>query len=166
MRLEQIGVVLSISSLFQVLAVLAAPLLFRRLGLVNAMAATQVLIAVLLAGLASTSAAAPASILYVAYTGLLWMSEPGLFTLLMSRVSPAEQAGASALNFLVISLAQAGAVAAAGASFVHFGYPRALLAMAVVALGCSFLFRRLLSAAPTAAFDSKSLPLRSHEPVA
>jgi predicted MFS family arabinose efflux permease len=165
MPLEQLGVVLSISSLFQVLAVLAAPLLFRRLGLVTAMAAAQLLIAVLLGALAGTSAAAPASILYVAYTGLLWMSEPGLFTLLMSRVSPAEQAGASALNFLVISLAQAVAVAAAGASFVRFGYPRSLLAMAVIALGSSFLFRRLLGLAPTVA-DSKSPPLRSHEPAA
>jgi MFS family permease len=166
MPLEQVGVVLSFSSLFQVLAVLAAPLLFRRLGLVNAMAATQVFIAVLLVGLAGTSAAAPASVLYVAYTGLLWMSEPGLFTLLMSRVSPAEQAGASALNFLVISLAQAGAVAAAGASFVRFGYPSALLVMAIIALSSSFLFRRLLGAAHTSAADSKSLSLRSQEPAA
>jgi predicted MFS family arabinose efflux permease len=140
--------------------------LFRRFGLVTAMAGAQVLIALLLAGLAGTSAVVPASILYVAYTGLLWMSEPGLFTLLMSRVSPAEQAGASALNFLVISLGQAGAVAAAGASFVRFGYPRALLAMAVIALGSSFLFHRLLGARPMAAADAKSLPLRSHEPAA
>ncbi|HKF26172.1 MAG TPA: MFS transporter, partial [Candidatus Acidoferrum sp.] len=166
MPLEQVGVVLSISSLCQVLGVLAAPLLFRRLGLVTAMAGAQVLIAVLLAGLAGTSAAVPASILYVAYTGLLWMSEPGLFTLLMSRVAPAEQAGASALNFLVISLGQAGAVAASGASFVRFGYPRALLAMAVMALASSFLFHRLLGAAPIAAAEAKSLPLRSHEPAA
>jgi len=166
MPLEQVGVVLSFSSLFQVFAVLAAPLLFRRLGLVKAMAVTQVLIAVLLVGLAGTSAAAPASVLYVAYTGLLWMSEPGLFTLLMSRVSPAEQAGASALNFLVISLAQAGAVAAAGASFVRFGYSSALMAMAIIALSSSFLFRRLLGAAHTPTADSKSLSLRSREPAA
>jgi predicted MFS family arabinose efflux permease len=166
MGLEQVGVVLSFASLFQVLAVLAAPMLFRRLGLVNAMASSQILIAVLLVGLACTSASAPASILYVAYTGLLWMSEPGLFTLLMSRVFPAEQAGASALNFLVISLAQAGAVAAAGASFVRFGYPSALLAMATIALSSSFLFRRLLGAAHTPTADSESLSLRSHEPAA
>ena len=164
MPLEQIGVVLSISSLCQVFGVLAAPLLFRRFGLVTAMAGAQVFIALLLAGLAGSSAVVPASILYVAYTGLLWMSEPGLFTLLMSRVSPAEQAGASALNFLVISLGQAGAVAAAGASFVRFGYPRALLAMAVIALASSFLFHRLLGASPAAA--AKSLPLSSEEPAA
>jgi len=164
MPLEQLGVVLSFSSLFQVLAVLAAPLFFRRLGLVTAMAAAQVLIALLLAALAGMSAAAPASILYIAYTGLLWMSEPGLFALLMSRVSPAEQAGASALNFLVISIFQAVAVAASGASFVRFGYPRSLLAMAVLALASSFLFRRLLGLAPATAADSKSLTLRSHEP--
>jgi predicted MFS family arabinose efflux permease len=164
MPLEQLGVVLSTSSLLQVLAVLAAPLFFRRFGLVTAMAAAQVLIALLLAALAGASAAAPASILYIAYTGLLWMSEPGLFALLMSRVSPAEQAGASALNFLVISIFQAVAVASAGASFVRFGYPRSLLAMAILALASSFLFRRLLGLAPSTAEDSKSVTLSSHEP--
>src|SRR5262249_39441155 len=85
MPLEQVGAVLSISSLCQVLGVLAAPLLFRRFGLVTAMAGAQVLIAVLLAGPSGHSPLFPASFLYVAFTGLLWMSEPRLFTLLLRR---------------------------------------------------------------------------------
>src|SRR5258705_9085483 len=58
------------------------------------------------------------------------MSEPALFSLLMAHVTPSEQAGASALNFLVISLTQAIAVGVAGASFTRFGYPAVLYAMA------------------------------------
>ena len=148
MPLEHIGIVFSLSSLFQVIALLAAPFLFRKLGLVSAIASTQLATAIVLGCLAATSGAIPASVIYVAYTGLLWMSEPGLFSLLMSRVAPAEQAGASALNFLVISSAQAIAVAAAGASFARFGYPTALRAMAGVALTAAIFFRLMFGEAP------------------
>jgi predicted MFS family arabinose efflux permease len=144
MPLERIGSVFSISSLFQVVAVLAAPLLFRALGLVPAIASTQFAIGILLACLAAVRGTTPAAVIYVAYTGLLWMSEPGLFSLLMSRVAPGEQAGASALNFLVISLAQAIAVAGAGTSLARFGYPAVLCGMAGVALISALFFRVIL----------------------
>lgn len=144
MTIHRIGTVFSVSSLFQVLAVLFAPVLFRRLGLVSGIASAQLATAVTLACLAATSAQTPATFIYLGYTALLWMSEPGLFSLLMSRVTPAQQAGASALNFLVISLAQAVAVAAAGASFARFGYPIVLYAMAAVALTASICFRFML----------------------
>jgi hypothetical protein len=85
-----------------------------------------------------------AVVLYVAYTALQWMSEPAINSLLMSQVAPSEQAGASALNFLVISLAQAFASAAAGASFLRFGYPAVLGAIGVVALSAAILFRWVL----------------------
>jgi predicted MFS family arabinose efflux permease len=144
MPLQRIGEVFSFASLFQALAVLMAPFLFRKLGLVSAIAGTQLATALLLACLAATSAATSVSFIYVGYSGLLWMSEPGLFSLLMKHVTPAEQAGASALNFLVISLTQAIAVAATGASFARFGYPRVLYAMAGVALVAALFFRFLL----------------------
>jgi predicted MFS family arabinose efflux permease len=144
MPLERIGSVFSLSSLFQVVAVLAAPLLFRGFGLIPAIASTQLAIGILLACLAAVRGATPSAVIYVAYSGLLWMSEPGLFSLLMSRVAPAEQAGASALNFLVISLTQAIAVAAAGASLARFGYPAVLCAMAGVALISALFFRVML----------------------
>lgn len=144
MPLERIGIVFSFSSLFQVLAILAAPFLFRKVGLVSAIASTQLATAVILGCLAATSAATPAAVIYIGYTGLLWMSEPGLFSLLTSRVAPGELAGASALNFLVISLTQAIAVAVAGASFARFGYPTVLRAMAGVALAAAVLFHLVL----------------------
>ncbi len=142
--LERMGIIFSFSNLLQVLGILLAPLLFRKLGVVTGVACTQLVVALLLGFLAATSGALPAAVIYVGYTGFLWMSEPGTFSLLMSGVSPSERAGASALNFLVISLVQAGAVAATGASFTRFGYPPVLAAIAAVALIAAISFWLLL----------------------
>jgi hypothetical protein len=94
--------------------------------------------------LAFTTRALPAAVIYVGYSGFLWMSQPGILTVLMDRVTPAEQAGASALNFFVISLVQAVAVAATGTCFSRFGYPVGLSAMAVLALVAGLSLRALL----------------------
>jgi len=131
--LERMGVIFSLSQLCQVAGVLLAPLLFRRLGLVPGIASTQWITALFLLFLAGTSAPFTAASIYVAYSGFLWMSEPGLFTLLMERVSPAEQPGASSLNFFVITLSQAVAVGLTGSGFARFGYPAVLALMAAVA---------------------------------
>jgi putative nucleotidyltransferase-like protein/MFS transporter len=144
MPLERIGLVFSLANLFQVLALLAAPLLFRKVGLVTGIAGAQFGTAITLGVLAATSGVGLASITYVVYTGVLYMSEPGLFSLLMSRVAPAEQAGASALNLLVLFCAQAIAEAAAGASLTRFGYPRSISAMAGVALVSALFFYKVL----------------------
>jgi predicted MFS family arabinose efflux permease len=138
--LERMGFVFSFSNLLQVVGILTAPFVFRKLGLIPGIASTQLITAVFLGILAATTRPLPAAVVYVGYTGFLWMSQPGLFTLLMDRVAPAEQAGASALNFLVISLAQAAAVAAAGAAFLRFGYPIVLTALAGIALLAAFCF--------------------------
>jgi len=142
--LERMGIIFSFSQLLQVLGILVAPFLFRKLGLVSGVACTQLAVALLLGFLAATSGVFPAAVIYVCYTGFLWMSEPGMFSLLMNGVAPGERAGASALNFLVISLVQAGAVAATGASFTRFGYPAVLGTLAGVALIAAIAFRVLL----------------------
>jgi MFS family permease len=142
--LARIGIIFSCSNLLQVLGILVAPFLFRRLGLVPGVACTQLAAALLLGFLAANSAAFPAALIYVGFTGFLWMSEPGLFSLLMSGVAPDERAGASSMNFLVISLVQAVAVAATGASFTRFGYPTVLGTIALVALLAALAFWGLL----------------------
>jgi len=142
--LVQMGNIFSLSSLIQVFGILAAPPLFRKLGIVSGVACSQLLAALLLGFLAATSGTLPAAAIYVVFTGFLWMGEPGMFSLLMGGVNPEERAGASALNFLVISLVQAGAVAATGASFARFGYPTVLRTVAVVALMAAVAFWALL----------------------
>jgi MFS family permease len=142
--LERIGIVTSISQVSQALAILAAPFIVKKYGLVPGIVYMQLATAISLGWLAAAHTVPTAVALYIAYTSLQWMSEPAIYSLLMGQVAPAEQAGASALNFLVISLVQAFASAAAGASFLRFGYPAVLGATAVVALASAILFQWVL----------------------
>ncbi|MGO9086130.1 MAG: MFS transporter [Candidatus Sulfotelmatobacter sp.] len=144
MPLGQIGVVFAASQLSSMIAILAAPFLFRKLGLVPGIMYTQVAAAVALGFLARTSAITGAATMYVGYSAFLWMSEPGMFTLLMNRVDPSERSGASALNLLVMSLSTAIAASLAGASFARYGYPAVLGVTAAVTFGAACVFRLLV----------------------
>jgi predicted MFS family arabinose efflux permease len=147
MPAQRIGTVFSASQLAQVLAMFAAPGIFRRFGLVNGIVYTQVATALALGCLAVGHAPA-AVIVYCCYTAFEWMNEPGMYSLLMNQVKPWEQTGASALNFLAISLAQAIAAAVAGDLFARLGYPVVISMTAGVALAAAFSFRLLLGNAP------------------
>lgn len=144
LALKQIGMLYAASQLSQVAAILVAPVIFKKFGLVTGIMYTQVATAVTLACLAGTSTASGAAVVYVTFMAFQWMSEPGMFSLLMSRVASSERSGASALNFLVLSSANAVAAAAAGLSFAQFGYPVVLAVVAGLALVAAVLFRTLL----------------------
>jgi MFS family permease len=147
---ERIGLVFSGSQLAQVAAVLAAPLVLRRFGLVGGVVAMQVAAAAMLATLASGPPILAAATAYVGFMSLQSMCEPGTYSLLMNHVGEEQRSGASALNFLVIFSAQAAAAGLAGIVITRLGYPAMLAVAATVALGAAFLFRRLLQA-----FDSR-----------
>jgi MFS family permease len=159
--LSRMGIIFSFSNLLQVLGILIAPFIFRKLGIVTGVASTQLVAALLLGFLAVISSGLPAAFVYVGFTGFLWMSEPGLFSLLMSGVPQEQRTGASALNFLVISLVQAGAVAATGASIARFGYPTVLGAISVLAAIAATAFWILLE--PRSPVDGIN-PLTAHVP--
>ncbi len=142
--LKQIGTIYSVSHISQFLAMLAAPVLFRKFGLVTGIVYTQIATAVALGCLATASGPSAATTIYMGYVAFQWMSEPGILSLLMNHVAPKEQAGASALNLLVINTSQAIAAAVAGFSFVRFGYPVVLSVLSGVALSAGLLFRLLL----------------------
>jgi len=144
MPLQHIGAIFSASQLSQVIAILAAPLIFRKFGLVTGIMYTQIATAVALGCLSLVPGAASAALVYVSFMAFQWMSEPGMYSLLMSEVTPAGRTGASALNFLVISVAQAVAALAAGFGFARFGYPAVISVIAGVALMTALLFRLLL----------------------
>jgi predicted MFS family arabinose efflux permease len=148
MPVKQIGTVYSASHLSQVIAMLAAPIVLRKLGMVTGLMYTQIAAAVALGCLAAVSAPSGAAAIYITYVAFLWMSEPGMLSLLMNQVAPSEQTGASAMNFLVTNVAQAIAAAAAGASFLRFGYPAVLGVTACVGLIAAFMFRILLGRDP------------------
>lgn len=144
MSVSRIGTMLSLSQLSQVCAVLIAPLLFRRIGLIKGVMSTQIAAGIALACLAAAPAGFWAAALFTIFSAFEWMNEPGIFTLLMSRVSPEERTGASALMFLVISLSQAAAGALAGAGFARFGYPPVMSVIAIIACIAAALFSRLI----------------------
>ena len=141
MPVERIGAVFSASQFSQVVAILAAPLIFRKFGLIAGIMYMQIATAVALGCLSVVPGTASAALVYVGFMAFQWMSEPGMYSLLMSEVTPAERSSASAMNFLVISVANAVAAFASGSAFAHFGYPAVLTMSAGVAFVAALVFR-------------------------
>jgi predicted MFS family arabinose efflux permease len=128
----------------QVAALLAAPAVLRRLGVIRGVASMQAVTAACLALCAGAGGAALAAAGYIAYMAAQYSSEPGMFTLLMDRVKDSQRSGASALHFLTVYVTHALAALAAGAAYARYGYPPVLLAAAVLALIGAVLFLRFL----------------------
>jgi predicted MFS family arabinose efflux permease len=143
LSLQKVGFVFSLSQLVQFLAVLGAPLLFRRAGLVRGVVLTQIATAAALASLAFIRGGTGAVWLYAAYMAIQYMNEPGIYSLLMDQIPPGERSSASASTFFVTSACQALASVVMGAAIVRFGYPPVLLGIALLALAATAMFGRL-----------------------
>jgi predicted MFS family arabinose efflux permease len=144
MPIEHIGYAVSISQIGQVVAILASPLVFRRFGLVRGIVGMQFATALVLVGLAAATGPVWAAAGYVAYMMAQYMSEPGMFTLLMEGATVEERGNASALNFLVTFAGQAIAATIAGEALARFGYPPVLIGAAVICGAAALLFRVLI----------------------
>jgi predicted MFS family arabinose efflux permease len=147
LSVEQIGYVFSWSQAAQVGAILLAPMVLRRFGVTRAIARMEFATALALLGLAVITGPASAAFVYCAFMAAQYMSEPGMFTLLMDGVKITERNSASALNFLVSFGGQAVAAALAGIALERFGYPPVLTAAAIICGMAAFLFRVLLGKA-------------------
>jgi MFS family permease len=141
---ERIGSIFSVSQLIQVVALLSAPAIIRRLGLLGGIVVMMAATALGLGALATQPPGSAAVAAYMAYMAFQWMSEPGLNTLLMNRIDERERSGASALNYLVAFGAQALAAFGAGNLFTRFGYGPTLAGAAAIAAASALLFRLLL----------------------
>jgi len=140
----EIGKLFSAAQIVQVLAVLGAPAVLRRLGLISGVASMQLATALALGALALGLPGVLAGAAYAAYMAFQYMSEPGIYSLLMERVRPEERSGASAMNFVVLFGGQALAAAVAGVAVQHFGYRIVLAVAGVTAVIAGLLFRVLL----------------------
>jgi MFS family permease len=140
---ERIGWIMSGSQLAQVLALMLAPWVLRRMGLVSGTAAMLMATALALGGLAAGPAGWAAAAVFMTYTSCQWMSEPGVNTLLMERVREPERTGASALMMLVAFAAQLVASLAGGAAIAKFGYSAMLVCAAGLAAVAAVAFRAL-----------------------
>ena len=145
--LSRIGFIFSAAQVIQLCMGLLTPLVFRGLGLVNGIVATQLATAAALGCLSLTQDSGLAIALYLAFSAAQWMSSPGLYNLLMSRVPDQKRSTASAMTLFCNALMQSFATAAAGILFAQFGYPRVLAGIATLALTAALLFRTLV--APT-----------------
>ncbi len=144
MAVERIGMVVSIGQIAQIVAILAAPLVFRRFGLTRAISGMQFATGLALVGLAAASGPGWAAAGYSAYMMTQYMSEPGMFTMLMEGAGVSERGSASALNFLVSFAGQAIASAVAGQLLSRFGYPPVFFGAAFMCGAAALLFRVLL----------------------
>jgi MFS family permease len=148
LSLPRMGFVLSLSQLVQFLAILCAPLLFRRAGLVKGVVLTQIATAAALASLALVHGASSAVWLYAAYMAAQYMNEPGIYSLLMDQIPADQRSSASASTFFVTSACQAMASAIVGVVIVRFGYSVVLLGIAGIAAAATLLFARLARLEP------------------
>jgi sugar phosphate permease len=120
------------------------PVIFRLLGLVNGIIATQLVAAFTLASMAGARHGRLAIALYLGFSAAQWMSSPGLYNLLMNETPDRERSTAAAMTLFCNALAGSAATAAAGILFTRFGYPRVLLGIAVVAAVVAVLFGILI----------------------
>lgn len=155
---SRIGSLFSLAQAPQALAVLLAPLVFRKCGLAAGISWMMLATAAGLGGLAAQAPGLAAALVYTAYMSFQWMSEPGLNTLLLGRVAEPERSGAAALGYLVASGAQALAAFAGGAFIARFGYGVVLAFAAALAAVAAGLFRVLVSSAGRFAPQLRKLP--------
>lgn len=143
--MAQIGLVFSASQIVQLCVGLLTPIAFRRLGLVNGIVATQVATAAAIGFLAGTQNRGLAIALFLSFSATQWMSSPGLYNLLMSKVTDEERSSAAAMTLFSNAVLQSCATAGAGILFAQFGYPRVLAGIAVLALAAALLFQMLVA---------------------
>jgi MFS family permease len=93
--MSHIGLIFSVAQIVQFCVGLLTPVLFRRLGMVPGIVVTQVATAVSLGCLAATHNPHAAVGLYLGFSALQWMSAPGLYNLLMSKVPDDERSTAA-----------------------------------------------------------------------
>ena len=127
-----LGNFFSVAQLLQAGAVLLMPFVLRRTGLISGIVAAQLTAAAAVAMLAAGRGLLQEEAIYCCYMSAQHMCDPGLQSLLMDGVAPEERSGAAAINFLVISIAQAGAAALAGVAFGRFGYPAVLIGIGTI----------------------------------
>lgn len=139
-----LGNFFSIAQLLQAGAVLLMPFVLRRTGLISGIMAAQLATAVAIGLLATGRGLLREEAIYCAFMAAQHMCDPGMQSLLMDSVVAGERSGAAALNFLVISIAQAATAAMAGAAFGRFGYPAVLAGISVATVGAAIGFRNLL----------------------
>jgi MFS family permease len=153
--MRHVGLIFSGSQLTQVAAVLLAPILYRRFGTITGIMCAQIATGVAVFALGHAHGTSTAVAFYLGYTGAQFMSGPGLYSLLMTRVPDAERSTASAVQNMASALCQAASAAVTGSCLVRYGYPAVLSGNALVAVAASLLLFVLLGTRREAVSSSR-----------
>jgi MFS family permease len=145
--MAHIGLIFSVAQVVQFCVGLLTPLLFRRLGIVPGIVATQIATAISLGCLAAAHSSQVAVGLYLCFSALQWMSAPGLYNLLMTAVPDEERSTAASAALFCNAVVASGATAGAGILFARFGYPYVLSGIAAMAFVVAMLFWLLVGSA-------------------
>jgi MFS family permease len=142
--MSRIGLIFSVAQIVQFSVGLLTPVLFRALGLIKGIVVTQVMTGVAVGCLAATRNAQLAVVVYLLFSAMQWMSAPGLYNLLMSKVPDEERSTAAGMTMFCNALMGSAATAGAGILFTRFGYPPILFAIAALAVFAGMLFWSLV----------------------
>ena len=130
----RIGFIFSTAQMIQLITGLLTPLVFRLMGLINGVIATQMAAALLIGCLAGVHNPQVSVIFYLVFSAVQWMAAPGMYNLLMSRVPDNERTTAASAMMFCNAIVGAVASAATGTLFAKFGYPPIMVAIAVIAV--------------------------------
>jgi len=145
--LQHVGVVFSVAQLLQFTAVLLSPLLYRRFGRILGIGFAQAATAAAIFCMGVTHSIPRAVTYYFVYSGVQWMTGPGIYSFLMDHIPDEERSTASAIQNMSGAICQAATAAVTGSCIVRFGYANVLFGNAGAALLASILFVSLLGIA-------------------
>ncbi len=143
--MTQIGLIFSAVQVVQLCMGLIAPVVFRILGLVKGIAATQLTAGLLLFSMAGIRNGESAIALYLTFSAAQWMSSPGLYNLLMDETPDEDRSTAAAMSLFCNALIASMATAGAGVLFTRFGYRPVLIGISAVAVATALLFLAFIS---------------------
>lgn len=155
--MSRIGIIYSAIQIIQLGMGLVAPILFRVFGIVNGIVAVQAATGVAFFVVASAHNVNLAIFAYLIVSALQWVSSPGLYDLVMTRIPDRDRNTAAAGTLLCNSVAASIATAGAGMLFSRYGYPTVLVGIGVLAMLVACLARVLL--APGTTDKSQSQPV-------
>jgi sugar phosphate permease len=124
-----------------------SPLLYRRFGRIAGIGFAQAATAAALLCMGLTRSIPLAVTYYFAFSGLQWMTGPGIYSFLMDHIPDEERSTASAIQNMSGAICQAATAAITGSCIMRFGYASVLFGNAGAALLASILFVLLLGIA-------------------
>jgi MFS family permease len=149
LSLQRVGAVFSAAQLVQAFAVLAAPLLYRRVGVVAGIVCAQVVAGGAILALCFGHSVHVLIPVYLVFTAAQFGATPAFYSLIMSRVPESERSSASAAQNITGSLVQAGSAAFTGSLIVRHGYSSVFAVNALLSLmAATFSFALLSSHRP------------------